>query len=428
MLTLPLTFDRTLTLGNPMRDLALPTFTWTIMCKAIELCLVYSSGGPRPIRLFMGKTLVRNMDERHYGEYEWREVEFPPLWSWGRVVYGLDVLGLRRVGTSLLFPKEGRALQWSKKGLNEWSRYLKVNNCRAEDIPAHSSVRRFGQPEMPLYAAMAQLLIIHMAFRWLYALSSPSSELINVLGLYIPIGSAFSRKLWYSILPSYLHKPFILLGTPTSAFDLPFLTRLGMTASLGGAVCLGPGAIESIPLLFWTPTPATSFLSAFERPITSPGLARLWARSWHSMSQRDYLSFAAIMPFSGNQVMQMLFVFFWSGVQHSWMFARLRTSPNERVGLGTVVKGMIDPRMVGFFLCQAAGILIERAAMEKMPAGWKKQRRLIGVGKRVWMFTVLAVPGALFLDSILQRGLMTKDVLDGFGFRALGLMVRGKKY
>lgn len=430
LVSLPLTFNHTFTLGNPLRDLAMPTLTWALTSKAIEICFVYSSGGPRPIKPFLPKSdrPVATMRKEEYAEYEWREVEYPKLWSWARLAYALDVLWLKRVGTSLLLPSQGRGLEWSKKGLNDWAQHLKTNKCKPEDVPVHGPVRRFGQAEMPLWASTLQLVAIHLAFKWLYALATPSYELLDVAGLYVPISSPTSRRFWYSILPSSLHKPFTMLQTPMSAFDLPLITRLGMTLCLGGAVCLGPAELESIPLLFYRPEPVTSFTSAFERPITSPGLARLWARSWHAMSQRDYLCFATVMPFSHNQVMQTFYVFFWSGVQHSWMFARMRTPPHARVNLENIVRAAIDPGMMGFFLCQGAGILVEKGVLDALPTEWKKHRRTIGIMRRTWMYTVLAVPGWLFLDSLLEKGVMTKDVLDGFGFKALGLMLQGKKY
>ncbi|CCF54704.1 hypothetical protein NDA11_000520 [Ustilago hordei] len=430
-ISLQLTFNRTYTLGNPLRDLAMPTITWTIVCKAVEICLVCSKGGPRQIRPFLPKSKfpVSKMDPSEYAQYEWKEIEFPQLFSWARLMYGLDTLGLRRVGTSPILPKQGRALEWSKRGLNEWSRYLKVNKCKPEDIPAHSPVRRFGQPEMPFLAAALQLLFMRFSFQWLYALAAATSEMISVLGFYIPVGSPQSRKLWYSILPStFTSKQFTLLGVPTSAFDLPLLTRLGMVLSVGGAVCLLGAVAEGTMLLFWNPKPATSFLSTFNRPVTSPGLAHLWARSWHAASQRDYLNIASFMPFSRYEPLQLLYVFFWSGVQHSWMFSRLRTSPTAKITLLTVLTGMLDQGMITFFISQGVGIWIEKAALDAIPAAWKKQRFLIGLARRLWMFTVLVFPGMLFLDSLLRCQLMTKDILDGFGLRALGLMVQGKKY
>ncbi|CDW97579.1 hypothetical protein [Sporisorium scitamineum] len=101
-IAIPITFNRTYTLGNPLRDLALPTITWTIMCKVVEICLVYSKGGPRPIRPFLPEASqpVSQMGASEYAQYEWKEVDFPELFSWDRFVYGLDVLFLRRPGTS----------------------------------------------------------------------------------------------------------------------------------------------------------------------------------------------------------------------------------------------------------------------------------------------------------------------------------------
>ncbi|SNX82512.1 uncharacterized protein MEPE_01218 [Melanopsichium pennsylvanicum] len=430
-LSISLTFDRNLTLGNPLRDISLPTITWTMICKTVEVCIVYSKGGPRWIRPFLPKSQnpVTKMEESEYAVYEWKEVAFPEFLSWDRFIYSLDVLFLRRVGTSPILPGQGRALEWSKRGLNEWSRYLRVNKCGPKDIPAHSPVRRFGQPEMHILAGSLQFLFVCLSFKWLYALATPASEVLQVLGLYIPIGSIASPRVWHAILPTaFTSRHLVLLGIPSSAFDLPLLTRLAMTVSMGGSICLTPGLLESITLLFYKPSPATSFLSSFERPVSSPDLAKLWARSWHSLSQRDYLNMAQVMPFSRHPVMHMLYVFFWSGVQHSWMLARLRTAPSAKINFPTILTGMIDPGMTFFFMSQSIGILAEKAVLDAMPAGWKKHQSLIGLGRRLWMFTVLVVPGFFFLDSVLQTRSMTKDIMDGFGFRALGSMVMGKKY
>ncbi len=353
----------------------------------------------------------------------------PKLFSWGRLLYGIDVLFLRRPGTSPILPKQGRALEWSKKGLNEWCHYLMVNMCQPQDIPAHSAVRRFGQPEMPLWTGFLQTLLMWSSFKWLYALASPTSEMISVLGFYIPVSSTRSRTFWHAILPStFSDKHLVLLGTPSAVSQLPLLTGLVMVMSVGGAIFLAPGFMESIVLLFWSPVPATSFLASFERPITSPSIARLWARSWHSTSQRDYLNMASILPFSNHPALQLLYVFFWSGVQHSWMFARLRLVSSPNPSLPTILSAMVDPGMIVFFLCQGVGILVERAVMEALPPSWKKQRGRVAVARRVWMFMVLLGPGFLFLDSILKKQVMTKDVLDGFTPTNIGLMLAGKTY
>lgn len=89
---------------------------------------------------------------------------------------------------------------------------------------------------------------------------------------------------------------------------------------------------------------------------------------------------------------------------------------------------MIDPGMITFFLSQGAGILIERAALDALPLSWRKRRTAIAFAKRVWMFLVLLLPGFLFLDSILQKRLMTKDIMDGFSLQSLALMMAGRKY
>lgn len=311
LLSLQLVLDRRMTLGNPLRDLALPILAWTIICKAAEICIVFAAGGPRPIRPFHKGKLVTCMGEDYAG-YEWKIVDAPKMASWARVVYALDVFLLRRVGTSAIRPREGRALEWSLRGLNDWARFLRQNRCSPAQIAAHSTVRRFGQPEMALYAAVLQMLFAVVSLRWIHALSTPC-QVLDVYGFWIP--SSPASRSWISLLPATAVKQVRISGIPASAWKLPLPTLLSVVVTVGGAICLLPSAAEGLLLLVWKPRPATSFLASFERPLTSPGLARLWARSWHATSQRDYLAMASLLPGSRQRTLQLLYVFFWSGVQ-----------------------------------------------------------------------------------------------------------------
>ena len=71
---------------------------------------------------------------------------------------------------------------------------------------------------------------------------------------------------------------------------------------------------------------------------------------------------------------------------------------------------------------------IETAALEALPATWRKQRLLVSLARRAWMYAVLLVPGCMFVHSILQHRLITCAVLEGFSPRALALMLQGKAY
>lgn len=110
------------------------------------------------------------------------------------------------------------------------------------------------------------------------------------------------------------------------------------------------------------------------------------------------------------------------------MFARLRPSPSDTLDLPTLLSAMIDPGMITFFLSQGVGVLVEQAALDALPPSWKKRRTTIAVAKRVWMFLMLLVPGFMFLDSMLRKRLMSKDIFDGFSPRSLALMFAGKAY
>lgn len=430
VLLLQLSLDLRYTLGNPLRDLGLPTMTWSLVCKAVELCLTYAAGGPKPIRPFLkgSDCPVRRMSEAAYADYEWREVDFPSTWSWDRVVYSLDVFGLRRAGTSWLLPEEGRSLEWSKDALNEWSHYLKAQTCTPDQVPVHGPVRRFGQPEGSLVFSTLQVLFVVIGFQWIYALAAPSALTVCIFGVYIPVTSFASKYAWLDSLP--FAKDCSLSGIPNSALALPLATRLGLTLCFGGAVCFAAGLVETLALAAMGPLrPATMFLSAFERPLTSPSISRLWARSWHSMSQRDYTNMASLLPGSRHRAVFMIYVFMWSGVQHSWMFSRLLTPRPSAHSVLSILKGMFDPGMMVFFLSQAAGISLERAVLRSLPPGFTRQHPVATRwARKLWMILVLIGPGPFFVDSVLKRELMTKHTMQGFTPSALLRMTQGKAY
>lgn len=110
------------------------------------------------------------------------------------------------------------------------------------------------------------------------------------------------------------------------------------------------------------------------------------------------------------------------------MLARFHSGSGDKLALSTVLASMLDPGMIGFFVSQGVGILLEKAALHALPPAIKKQRLVVGLARRVWMFLLLVLPGFLFLHSFLQGEWMTKAILDGFGLRALGSMLLGKKY
>lgn len=429
-LLLQLSFEYRYTLGNPLRDLALPTITWSLVCKAVELCLTYSDGGPRPIRPFLKESdhSVDHMSEAHYADYEWRTVDFPALWSYRRAIYALDVFGLRRVGTSWLLPSEGRSLEWSKDALNDWSRYLQGQNIKPNQVSVHGPVHRFGQPEASLIFSAVQVLFVVIGFGWIYALAAPSAPIVCIFGLYIPILSSASQHEWAKMVP--WAQIYHLSGIPDSAFELPLPTRLGLVLTFGGAVCFAAGLVESLVLaLLGRPKPVTMFVSAFEQPLTSPSISRLWARSWHSMSQRDYTNMASLCPGSRNRILFMFYVFMWSGVQHSWMFSRLQTPPPTAHSFTSILRSMFDPGMMTFFLSQATGIAVERALLASLPVTWKRNHpTALRRARKTWMIIVLISPGPFFVDSVLKRRLMTKHIMQGFTPSALLRMAQGKTY
>ncbi|PWZ03127.1 hypothetical protein BCV70DRAFT_209542 [Testicularia cyperi] len=424
-----ISFNYDYTLGNPLRDLAMPTITWTVLCKAVEVCIIYSRGGPKTIRPFLpnAEHPVTAMVESDYSKYEWKEVDFAPLCSTERLIYAVDVIGMRRVGTSGVLPQQGRSLEWSKQALNKWAQYLKTRQCAPSEVPVHGPIRRFGQLEFPPIVSLLQFGFLYAGMRWLYALAAPSDPTVCLLGLFVP--ESFVPHDWLRKLP--LAKPCKLAsGIPNSVFALPVATRLAMTCVFGAAVCFAAGIGESIgfPLLKRL-HPPTGFLSAFDRPLTAPSISRLWARSWHGMSQRDYIHLSSLCPGSENRILYVVYAFMWSGIQHSWMFARLQDPPPTGYDPVTMLRSMFDPGMLTFFLCQAGGILLERAALDAVPVKLKQQHpRAISSLRQLWKVVVLLVPGPAFVDSVLKRDLMTKETLDAFTLSALVKMLQGKRY
>ncbi|EPQ30245.1 uncharacterized protein PFL1_02361 [Pseudozyma flocculosa PF-1] len=447
---LRISFDLSYTLGNPLRDASIPTVTWALLVKAIEVCLALTlnslydpakAGGPCWIKPFRIPTRAEEKDakvnsggpvqELASGEdesaLEWRPVPFPSWLSWGRIVYAVDVMCLRRPGTSLLLPNQRRALQWSQDDLNAWADYLRTEHKRPEQVPPHAHVHRFGQAETSILTAAAQFAFLGLGMSWIYLLASPASKTLCASGLVVPVSKRASSTL-LRIAPWLFQRCSSPVDLP-SFFEIPLVSQLLTVAIFGAGVCFSTGLPEALLLKLWRPSPSTAYLPAFDRALSSASISRLWARGWHLFHSRDFVLISRLLPFGHTRPGKLFGSFLCSAAFHAFIFCRLRNTPLA-IGPTSVAHSMYDRGMYIFFLCQAGGILVERQALDliKSTEFAKRHPRFIRMARRVWLFVVLFAPGRYFVDSVLSKGLMTKAIMDGFSPRALLLMVCGKTY
>ncbi|KAN0060654.1 hypothetical protein ACQY0O_007312 [Thecaphora frezii] len=446
-----LSFGLDYTLGNPLRDAAIPTVGWMLLVKDIQLCLAYTldalwdpsrPGGPRWIRPFRlprpsdGETKaatesssqpVTAMMAGEEESYEWRPVPFPPWLSWDRLVYACDAFFLKRPGTSMIFPSQGRALEWSQDDLNRWSAYLRTEKKRPMDVRPHAPVHRFGQAETTIRTATAQFLFVCLGLLWTRWLGTPASATVCALGLLLPVSNELQTRL-IAAAPWLFGRCDAALN-PVNFFALPLASQYLLVAVIGAAVCYGTALPEALLLKLWRPAPATAYIPAFDRPMSSTSISWLWARGWHLYHSNDLVMLSGLLPFGRTRLGRLFGTFFWSAAFHAFLLCRLQ---NRRLSLepASIAAAFYDEGMYVFFLSQAAGIAAERQVLEwiKATPSAQKHRRTMRRVRRVWLFVVLFVPGRHFVDSVLSKSLMTKVNQDGFTPRALWRMLKGTTY
>lgn len=308
-------------LGSGLRDLVFGTMAWHLIAKTIDVNLVtlFDDHAPRwcvpdwekerslfddvngaatVSRLAKAETEGRPLlskrpswAPREYMPVHWRLLNPPSrLFSKDRFLWAFDVLTLRRPGTSLLFPEQMRALEWSHKRLESTGR---IHHHRRQQrpepdlvpLPTKTDLLRqvpFGEMAVPLWRAALEACVAR------YAISK---------------------------LNAYHFPPPVDRST---FFALPFLEQYVFAACVGSQIAFGASLPDWITVKIFRPlVPVTANLSSFQAPASATSLSDLWGNRWHAFSRRDLWRLSSLLfPFGSTKAGNVIGAFFFSGVFH----------------------------------------------------------------------------------------------------------------
>jgi hypothetical protein len=115
-------------------------------------------------------------------------------------------------------------------------------------------------------------------------------------------------------------------------------------------------------------------------PLGSPGLIEFWGNRWNRYVVDWYLQI--LTPRFRNERARVLGVFLASGLWHEALFA---------LPFYVVCRGVVFGKITGFFLVQAAGVLVDQYLRKR------RRTRL----RKIWLWAVLVAPMPLFLNDAL---------------------------
>lgn len=374
---LDITVNKSYSLGSPLRDVMFSFWGCLIAFRIIDMALVslwdenpapkwikpeYSSEGntPRPSNF---KHMENDVDDSQKIKsitsshkecfkvtreptYTWKPVPYPPLFSFDRALYGLDVIILNRPGTPWLFPWRLRSLDWSSPALN---------GQRRERL-------EFGIPEWPLFVALIQQVFHLLAHSYIRKMDLDGER-------------NEARNLW----------------------SLKLSDQILTTLALGSIIALSSSLEEAItfPLLLKSKLlPPTALLGNTRRAILSTGLVDLWGHRWHHNWRRSFVRTARLFPGGLNATGNALWTFFLSGMMHSIMLARAYPAPTWNRPC-TVIPIFWEPGMMLFFMAQGMGTLIEKKYFP---------RKGCSMLRRIWMYVILIGTGRYLANSMVVKG------------------------
>ncbi|PWN40792.1 hypothetical protein IE81DRAFT_348951 [Ceraceosorus guamensis] len=423
-------FNRQYTFGSTIRDTAFGAVAWHLFAKTLDVGLVYDLEGKPPPRWCVpvwqrvedGRANEASVAERkgkrtqHHVAHAsaakpsfWQRTPLPgrPAWArqqklipqqWrlldlptsaaDRALWALDVMFMRRLGTSWLFIEEMRALEWSKS---------KLEHAGA----VQSEARRTGQA-LPRYKAELQPFG-YSEGSWWYAILDAS-----LFG-------------WAIVYVSQSHVP---VKSRWDFYHLPFAQQAALTLCVGVIIGM-PAALPEmifIPLTQIWPLnlPATAIIPTFRDVGRSRSLSELWGFRWHTISKRDFVRLARLLPIGGsrNKAALLVKVFFWSGLFHSILLTRV-TPPPSLSDAWSIYRIFFLPGPMLFFLSQAFLILFEQSvsapllrllgaypASKEIPP-WKGA--LIQVGMNLWTWTAMLATGRWLAAEVVGWNLFDRQ-------------------
>ncbi|CAO1618911.1 unnamed protein product [Sympodiomycopsis kandeliae] len=354
------------TFGNDFRDIAIPSFVWLPLSEATRICFlaVWDSHHERAPRWIVpesqkhrwpGAVPVRKQEngqvikgEMHTTDHDdgslavpssWYYVPHPRAFTCLRLLWAIDNMTLRRPGTSLLFPSQQRALEWSLPTMEKTSAiYSQAARLEQKgDIHSAKQLRRtapiwFGQIEWN-----ALISLLQMTFLYYFV--------------------TYVKSLDLSIKKGTYH--------PQNFFTLPLPQQYFLTFGLGALVAFPNSSLQSLieyPLQSILPT--TALIPVFQRPLCANGPKDFWNKRWHQFLRRDFANVAKLVPGAREiPLIRVIATFAVSAAEHSFVFStRFRKAPSS---IPESIYLFIQPCIYFFFLSQVVLIMIEEYCLPK---------------------------------------------------------------
>lgn len=308
-------------LGSFVRDTSWGVLSWHLVAKAIDVGVVYTLQGKPPPRWCVpdwAKEIKEKQNGGHHvghldgiqskktdekALHVWQRsiLETRPEWAvetnhlpqyWKLLalpdhpmdclLWAIDVITLRRHGTSFLFPNEMRALEWSQSRLQvagkAHQKYSVIQLKKNKD----PKVIPLGYSETPYVDAIVQMIIFIWAIDYISRLDISASD-----GFY----------------------------------TLSFAKQYAITFCLGALIAF-PGDLPEVllfPVLQRWPfnVPCTTITPTYRNVARSKTVSELWGYRWHAISRRDFVRLGFLFPIGSTiRALTVLKTFFSSAVLH----------------------------------------------------------------------------------------------------------------
>lgn len=237
-----------------------------------------------------------------------------------------------------------------------------------------------------------EALVLLIAVMKLVALLIPpaSSGARSVMFWVLPSGTSLQRALPVGDYRRVCLRAVVWLGAVLVSYGIYW--KLVGRFHIGGVWL---SYVGSLILLFWGEALSAVLTVLFlpdgrvfppvhQSPLVARSVADFWGSRWNLWFS-DWFRSVIFLPMRGQPVVALILVFAVSGLMHEWVLNLPLYCLTGRAPFGS---------MVGYFLLQAAGVLVERHFFKRWP----------GL-RRVFAWVVVFVPAPLLINEGLLRAL-----------------------